>query len=189
MFIKIFIQGSYIGLWLLGISIIERERVYHDGGLTRWTGFGLWIYTYWWQWHVKRVRRIHNRLNSHVLMTKLFRKLGLCQDLIIIRRLTWPLTQHQRSPSLECKKNQSSFTNQRIEMTISYGQQVATSSGLGVFWKLLFLWRGSIYKLVWTNLALYIFLYYSLSLTYRFLLDENGRVRLLLRDLVKYQIS
>lgn len=75
-------------------------------------------------------------------------------------------------------------------MTISYGQQVATSTGLGVFWKLLFLWRGSIYKLVWTNLALYIFLYYSLSLTYRFLLDENGRVRLLLRDfLAKYQIS
>ena len=128
------------------------------------------------------MRRIHNWLNSHVLMTKLFRKLGLCQDLKIIRRLTWPLTQHQRSPSLECKKNQFSFTNQRIKMTISYGQQVATSSGLGVFWKLLFLWRGSIYKLVWTNLALYIFLYYSLSLTYRFLLDENGRVRLLLRD-------
>ena len=64
------------------------------------------------------------------------------------------------------------------KMTISYGQQVATSSGLGVFWKLLFLWRGSIYKLVWTNLALYIFLYYSLSLTYRFLLDVNGRVTL-----------
>ena len=55
--------------------------------------------------------------------------------------------------------------------------QVATASGLGVFWKLLLLWRGSIYKLVWTNLALYIVLYYSLSLTYRFLLDPGGRVR------------
>ena len=54
--------------------------------------------------------------------------------------------------------------------------QVATASGLGVFWKLLLLWRGSIYKLVWTNLALYIVLYYSLSLTYRFLLDPGGRV-------------
>ena len=53
---------------------------------------------------------------------------------------------------------------------------MATASGLGVFWKLLLLWRGSIYKLVWTNLALYIVLYYSLSLTYRFLLDPGGRV-------------
>jgi len=60
-------------------------------------------------------------------------------------------------------------------MTISYGQQVATSSGLGVFWKLLFLWRGSIYKLVWANLSVYIVLYYSLSLTYRFILDVDGR--------------
>ena len=81
-----------------------------------------------------------------------------------------------RSPFLEC--NKISVCLQINKMTISYGQQVATSSGLGVFWKLLFLWRGSIYKLVWTNLALYIFLYYSLSLTYRFLLDEGGRVRL-----------
>ena len=29
-----------------------------------------------------------------------------------------------------------------FKMTISYGQQVATSSGLGVFWKLLFIWKG-----------------------------------------------
>ena len=54
--------------------------------------------------------------------------------------------------------------------------QVATASGLGVFWKLLFIWRGSIYKLVWTNLAVYIVLYYTLSLTYRFGLDHTGRV-------------
>ena len=89
----------------------------------------------------------------------------------------WPHRWHSiRSPCLEC--NIISVCLQINKMTISYGQQVATSSGLGVFWKLLFRWRGSIYKLVWTNLALYIFLYYSLSLTYRFLLDEGGRVRL-----------
>ena len=55
--------------------------------------------------------------------------------------------------------------------------KVATCSGLGVFWRLLFQWRGSIYKLVWQNLLLYMTLYYGLSLMYRFLLDSDGRVR------------
>ena len=54
--------------------------------------------------------------------------------------------------------------------------KVATSSGLGVFWKLLFKWRGSVYKLVWQNLGLYILLYYSLSFSYRFIFNESGRV-------------
>ena len=53
---------------------------------------------------------------------------------------------------------------------------MATSSGLGVFWKLLFKWRGSVYKLVWQNLTVYILLYYSLSFTYRFTLNQDGRV-------------
>ena len=47
---------------------------------------------------------------------------------------------------------------------------------MGVFWKLLFKWRGSVYKLVWQNLSLYILLYYSLSFSYRFILNESGRV-------------
>ena len=45
-----------------------------------------------------------------------------------------------------------------------------------MFWKLLFRWKGSIYKLVWQNLLLYMVLYYALSFTYRLLLDEKGRV-------------
>ena len=53
---------------------------------------------------------------------------------------------------------------------------MATCKGLGVFWKLLFRWKGSIYKLVWQNLLLYMALYYALSFTYRLLLDEKGRV-------------
>ena len=48
--------------------------------------------------------------------------------------------------------------------------------GLGVFWKLLFRWKGSIYKLVWQNLAVYLVLYGSLSLTYRLLLEGEARV-------------
>ena len=52
------------------------------------------------------------------------------------------------------------------------------------YWPLLFLWNVEYYFLFF-SIFLYnfwiipnIFLYYSLSLTYRFLLDEGGRVRL-----------
>jgi hypothetical protein len=45
-----------------------------------------------------------------------------------------------------------------------------------VFWKLLFRWKGSIYKLVWQNLVVYLVLYSTLSLTYRLLLEGEARV-------------
>lgn len=57
-------------------------------------------------------------------------------------------------------------------MTVSYTAEVATCRGLGCFLKLLLRWRASIYKLVWLELAIFLFIYYSLSATYRFLLDE-----------------
>ncbi|KAG8222326.1 hypothetical protein J437_LFUL001868 [Ladona fulva] len=53
-------------------------------------------------------------------------------------------------------------------MTVTYTAEVATCRGLGVFWKLLFRWRGSIYKLLWPNLVVYSFCYFTLSAVYRF---------------------
>ena len=41
----------------------------------------------------------------------------------------------------------------------------------------LVLTQGSIYKLLWANITVYLVLYFALSFTYRFLLDEHGRVR------------
>ncbi|KPJ16950.1 Bestrophin-2 [Papilio machaon] len=37
------------------------------------------------------------------------------------------------------------------------------------------LWRGSIYKLVWLDLLVFLLSYYILNLTYRLLLDENAK--------------
>ena len=54
--------------------------------------------------------------------------------------------------------------------------QVTTVKGLGVFWKILFRWKASVYKSVWYNLLLYILLYSSLSITYRYFLSEEQRV-------------
>lgn len=38
-----------------------------------------------------------------------------------------------------------------------------------------FRWRASIYKLVWLDLALFLFVYYALSFLYRFILNEDQK--------------
>ncbi|XP_053946788.1 bestrophin-1 isoform X4 [Anastrepha ludens] len=57
-------------------------------------------------------------------------------------------------------------------MTVTYTAEVATCRGFGCFLKLLRRWRGSIYKLVWLDLIAFLFLYYVLSIVYRFVLNE-----------------
>ncbi|KAI4502830.1 hypothetical protein M0802_001874 [Mischocyttarus mexicanus] len=60
-------------------------------------------------------------------------------------------------------------------MTVTYTAEVATCRGLGCFLKLLLRWRASIYKLVWIDLALFLFIYYSLSSIYRLILDDEQK--------------
>ena len=62
-------------------------------------------------------------------------------------------------------------------MTVSYSREVFTSTGTsGIFLKLLTRWQGSIYKLIWHDLLIYVSLYYLLSCTYRFALDEGSQL-------------
>ncbi|TRY79483.1 hypothetical protein TCAL_13651 [Tigriopus californicus] len=62
-------------------------------------------------------------------------------------------------------------------MTISYSREVFTSTGTsGIFLKLLWRWKGSIYRLVWHDLLIYVVLYSLLSITYRFLLPDDLKV-------------
>ncbi len=59
-------------------------------------------------------------------------------------------------------------------MTISYSSKVFTSSGKeAIFLRLLRRWKGSIYKLVWHDLVIYVSLYYMLSGLYRFVLNDE----------------
>ncbi|XP_046390989.1 bestrophin-4-like isoform X2 [Ischnura elegans] len=60
-------------------------------------------------------------------------------------------------------------------MTVSYAAEVTTVRGLGCFWKLLFRWRGSIYKMLWPNCLLYSVCYFGLSAIYRFGLNTSQR--------------
>ncbi|XP_057317885.1 bestrophin-4 [Microplitis mediator] len=60
-------------------------------------------------------------------------------------------------------------------MTVTYTAEVATCRGLGCFLKLLLRWRASIYKLVYIDLLLFLIIYYTLSIIYRFALNEDGK--------------
>ncbi|ESO01265.1 hypothetical protein HELRODRAFT_192276 [Helobdella robusta] len=59
-------------------------------------------------------------------------------------------------------------------MTVPYSSQVATSS-FSCFLKLLFRWKGSIYKLLWKEFAVFASLFYSLSFLYRFILSGESK--------------
>ena len=57
-------------------------------------------------------------------------------------------------------------------MSVSYSSKVSTTS-LGTFLKLLIAWRGSVYKLVWSEYLIYLSLYYVISLVYRHGMSEE----------------
>jgi hypothetical protein len=59
-------------------------------------------------------------------------------------------------------------------MTISYQRDVASSTA-GGFTRLLFKWKGSLYKLIYRELFLFMGAYILLSLIYRQLLNKNQR--------------
>ncbi|XP_072941772.1 bestrophin-4 isoform X2 [Epargyreus clarus] len=60
-------------------------------------------------------------------------------------------------------------------MTVTYTGEVATCRGFGTFLKVLYRWRGSIYKLIWLDLVIFLLLYYVLNLVYRLALDEPSK--------------
>ncbi len=62
-------------------------------------------------------------------------------------------------------------------MTVNYSSEVFTASGSyrGIFLSLLARWRGSIYRLVWFDLSVFVGLYYALSFSYRYALISNFR--------------
>ncbi len=59
-------------------------------------------------------------------------------------------------------------------MTISYQRDVASSTA-GGFTRLLFKWKGSLYKLIYRELMLFLGAYIMLSMVYRQLMTENQK--------------
>lgn len=75
-------------------------------------------------------------------------------------------------------------------MTVSYTDEVATSSPLA-FIKLLFKWRGSVYKLLFKDLLAYLALYYLITFTYIFALKPHQQVNFekFIKEVRKYSNS
>ncbi|BES99992.1 Bestrophin, RFP-TM, chloride channel [Nesidiocoris tenuis] len=73
-------------------------------------------------------------------------------------------------------------------MTVSYSRLVANGSSFGCFWSILFKWRGSVYKLVWRELLVYLMLYYAINFTYRYgmTVDQQRRFEELKDYFVKH---
>ncbi|XP_064019516.1 bestrophin-1-like isoform X2 [Pogoniulus pusillus] len=60
-------------------------------------------------------------------------------------------------------------------MTVTYTNRVADAR-LGTFSQLLLQWKGSIYKLLYSEFLIFIFLYFTISLVYRLILSESQRL-------------
>ena len=59
-------------------------------------------------------------------------------------------------------------------MTVSYTADVANASKFGCFTKILRRWKGSVYKLIYKELAAYILCYFILNIFYRTVLCLEG---------------
>ncbi|CAL8104269.1 unnamed protein product [Calicophoron daubneyi] len=60
-------------------------------------------------------------------------------------------------------------------MSITYADDISDGQKSLIFGKILGRWKGSLYKLVWVDLLIYISMYYILNLTYRFAMSENQK--------------
>ena len=63
-------------------------------------------------------------------------------------------------------------------MTVTYIQHVLSGGKFGAFLRLLFMWRGSVYKATGVNLIIFISLYTMISLLYRYLLSQEEQYKL-----------
>ena len=62
-------------------------------------------------------------------------------------------------------------------MTVAYSDKILTANRLGSFTRLLFYWKGSVYKLIWLEVIIYLFVYFFISMIYRFALEDNKQKR------------
>uniref|UniRef100_A0A0V0JBM2 Bestrophin homolog n=1 Tax=Schistocephalus solidus TaxID=70667 RepID=A0A0V0JBM2_SCHSO len=56
-------------------------------------------------------------------------------------------------------------------MSVSYLEDVSQGSGFFILLKLLARWKGSLYKLVWLDLTIYLIIYYLIHIIYRYALS------------------
>ena len=60
-------------------------------------------------------------------------------------------------------------------MTVTYTDEVATAKGLTLI-KLFFKWKGSVIRLIWKDLLVYLSLFYIIHIIYASVLTENMQI-------------
>ncbi|XP_059471068.1 bestrophin-4 [Neocloeon triangulifer] len=60
-------------------------------------------------------------------------------------------------------------------MTVSYSCEVANASSFGCFWRILLKWKGSVYKLIYRELLVYLSFYYAINLAYRHVMNTEQK--------------
>jgi len=71
-------------------------------------------------------------------------------------------------------------------MTVTYIQHVLNGGKFGAFLRLLFMWKGSVYKATWVNLVIFSSLYTLISVLYRYILSQNEQHKLAFEHLCVY---
>ncbi|GFT33677.1 bestrophin homolog [Nephila pilipes] len=88
------------------------------------------------------------------------------------RRTTEPSKIEQPPQSAGGSTDEPEVESSSDEMTVSYQYDVASSAS-GGFIRLLFRWRGSVWKVVYREMLLFTVCYIVLSLLYNFALTEG----------------
>lgn len=70
-------------------------------------------------------------------------------------------------------------------MTVSYSREVSNAK-FGLFLKLLWRWKGSIYRLVLPEMAVYLFLYYLLAILYTYVLKFHETPKMIFQHIAIY---
>jgi len=71
-------------------------------------------------------------------------------------------------------------------MTVTYIQHVHTAGKLGTFTGLLPIWKGGVFKAIWRGLLIYVMLYGTISVIYRFVLSKDETAKLNFERLCVY---
>ena len=62
-------------------------------------------------------------------------------------------------------------------MTVTYIHRVPSAAKIGAFFRLLVIWKGSVMKGIWKDLAVFCVLYSAISLSYRYLMVDDEPVK------------
>ncbi|BHF82554.1 hypothetical protein SprV_0802569200 [Sparganum proliferum] len=89
---------------------------------------------------------------------------------------------HQRSQRRRrqvkdfCRSSDPTLARRKLRrMSVSYVDDISDGSGFFILLKLLARWKGSLYKLVWLDLIVYLTLYYLINVLYRFALNSEQK--------------